>query len=345
MGNNETNDGCGSSAPCFLASIYSAFGSFCDNTDNTGCTSCITANVSAVYTLPSGCTASVKAEYKNRGVGCSNSAMDSGDQLYITNSGGTLIGQSASLLNSACAGTFATTFTTSSIGSGCGNADGVVTMTLSGGQFTVGGRVNRGDEIVTYTINFSGTCGLNCPTILPISLIDFYGTENGNDNDIFWKVASEENIRSYILEKSEDGINFREFSIQNAKGNGSGGQINYYAQDVDPSEGITYYRLSTLEGGGSWNIKNYKTISIDRNSDDWKSLLYQKDNVLFLEFKNSVPKNGIITIFDLSGKSLVEESIKDSQTKINTQNFSEGLYFVKVQSPYKTENFKIIIQK
>jgi hypothetical protein len=341
MGNNEINDGCGSGAPCFLASIYAAYGNFCNNVDNTGCTSCITANVSAVYTVPSGCTASVIAEYKNRGVGCSNSAMDGGDQLYITNSGGTLIGQSASL--TGC-GAFSSGVS-STIASGCGNGDGVVTMTLSGGQFTVGGTVNRGDEIITYTVSFSGTCGLNCPTILPISLIDFYGTENGNDNDIFWKVASEENIRSYILEKSEDGINFREFSIQNAKGNGSVGQINYYAQDVDPSEGITYYRLSTLEGGGSWNIKNYKTISIDRNSDDWKSLFYQKDNTLFLEFKNSAPKNSMISLFDLSGKLLAEESIKNSQTKINVQNLAEGLYFVKIQSPYKTENFKIIIQK
>lgn len=345
MGSNETNNGCGDGAACFLASIYSAYGSFCSNVNNVGCSSCITAPVSAVYTLPSGCTASVKAEYKNRGTGCSNSAMDSGDQLYITNSGGTLIGQSASLLNSSCSGTFATTFTTSAIGTGCGNADGVVTMTLSGGQFTVGGVVNRGDEIVTYTINFSGTCGLNCPTILPISLIDFYGVENGNYNDIFWKVAREENIRSYIIEKSEDGVHFREFNSQSSRGNNSQGLINYFAQDQDPSQGITYYRLSTLEGEGNWNIKNYKTISLDRSLNNLQCSYYQQNQNLVIEFKNLISTNNTIGLYDLAGKLLIEETIKEAQTKINIQDFSGGIYFLRITTPYKTQNFKLIIQK
>jgi hypothetical protein len=344
MGSNQTNVGCGSNAPCNLASVYSAYGTFCGNVDNTGCSSsCITAAVSATYSLPSGCTASITAEYKARsGMGaCSNSAMDSGDQLYITNSGGTVSSQSASL--TSCAGFTSTV--SSSISNGCGNGDGVVKMNITGGVVTIGGVVDRGDEIVTYTINFSGTCGLNCPTLLPIALIDFYGTENGDYNDLVWKVASEHEITNYILEKSEDGIHFREFNIQSARGNANAGQLNYYAQDADPAQGITYYRLSTLEVGGTWDIRNYKTISIDRQSENWKSLFYQKDNFLYLEFKGSVPKNSTVSLFDVSGQLVTEVALKEYQTKINTQDLTGGIYFIRVSSPYKTENFKLIIQK
>ena len=60
---------------------------------------------------------------------------------------------------------------------------------------------------------------------------------------------------------------------------------------------------------------------------------------------NAVPKNTTVSLYDLSGKLLVDETIKASQTKINIQNFSEGIYFLRLSTPYKTENFKIIIQK
>ncbi|MBK8369666.1 MAG: T9SS type A sorting domain-containing protein [Bacteroidetes bacterium] len=39
--------------------------------------------------------------------------------------------------------------------------------------------------------------------------------------------------------------------------------------------------------------------------------------------------NSTISIYDVNGKLLVDETIKDSQTKINTQDFSEGIYFFK----------------
>lgn len=355
MGSNQINAGCGETGlnACNLASIYSSFGTFCNATENGGCSSpaCTTASVSSVYNLPAGCSATITAEYKQRGTGCSNSAMDSGDQLYITNSGGTVSSQSSSMVvglfaGQGTCGTYPSsgTYTTSTanINGGCANANGIVSMIASGGQVTVGGVVDRGDEIVTYTINFSGACGLNCPTVLPVSLIDFYGTQNSSKNDIFWKVAGEENIKNYIIEKSDDGINFREFYSQKPLGS-SNRNFNYYTEDTDPNDGITYYRLSTIEG--SWSIKNLKIISVDRKNHDWKYVYYQQQQNLIVEFKGSVPKNSFIGLFDLSGQLIEEKEVNSSAEIIETSSISAGIYFVKITTPYKTENFKIIIQK
>lgn len=187
----------------------------------------------------------------------------------------------------------------------------------------------------------TGTCAPQL-TILPIDLIDFYATQNGSKNELIWKVASEKNVLQYVIEKSEDGINFKEMVRLNSSIN-EGHAMTYIAEDEEPYSGITYYRLSTIEINGKTN--QYKIIDIDRGNKFWKSLIYQIDNHLVVEFKNTVPKNSTISLFDLSGKLLAEENIKDSQTKMHVQNFAEGFYFVKIQSPYKTENFKIIIQK
>lgn len=182
----------------------------------------------------------------------------------------------------------------------------------------------------------------DCLRILPINLLDFYATQNGNVNELNWKVASEKNVAQYIIEKSEDGIHFIEMARVIAKAK-QGSTAFYSCEDNSPYSGITYYRLNSLENDGE--IKRDKIIYLDRLNQDWKSLIYQQDNFLHVDFKNSIPKNSTISLFDLSGKLLVDEAIKESQTVINTQNLAEGIYFIRITNPYKTENFKLIIQK
>jgi hypothetical protein len=351
MGTGYTT-GCGNgSSGCNLSSVYSAFGTFC-SASAVACGSCPNTNVSVTYNFESGCTATITAEYKARpavsGTACNNSAMDSGDQIFITNSGGSVSAQTSTMqVTLTTCGAYPTlgTYTTaaSSLSTGCGNSDGTVRMIITGGAATIGGVSNRGDEIITYTINASGTCSL-CPTLLPVGLIDFYGVRNDDKNDIYWKVDFQEDIQYYMIEKSEDGINFDQFGIIPAYTYKSNDAKNYYMEDYSPYSDITYYRLSVRESNGA--VKIYNTVYVDTKSmDHWGINHYQKEENLVIDFKNSVPKNSNVSLFDLSGKLLAEESVKNSQTVINVQNLAEGLYFIKIQSPYKTENFKIIIQK
>ncbi len=259
---NGNASGCGDGAgtPCNL-SAYSYFGTFCGPTASVSCSGCSATSISTQYILPAGCTANVIAEFKKRGSGCSNSGMDAGDVLSITSSGGIVVGQSASLTNpvSGCtSSTFATTFTTSTISNGCGNSDGVVTRTITGGQFQINLTSDRGDEIATFSVTITGACGTNCNLVLPIELIDFYASQDGDKNDLVWKVASEEKIVKYIVEKSEDGINFVELLRMNPFGSENTSTI-YTGEDASPYSGITYYRLSTIED--DYSLKYYKTIT------------------------------------------------------------------------------------
>ncbi len=182
-------------------------------------------------------------------------------------------------------------------------------------------------------------------TILPLELIDFYATKEDKQNDIVWKVAEETNVESYMIEKSEDGINFSllENKALNHNKTDQASIKTYSVVDENPFEDYTYYRLGTKGKDGS--IQYHKIISVDEKSTDWGTNHYQKEENLVIDFKNSVPKNSNVSLFDLSGKLLAEKEVKDARTTIGTQELAEGLYFIKVQSPYKTENFKIIIQK
>jgi hypothetical protein len=214
-------------------------------------------------------------------------------------------------------------------GSVCGNF-GIQAVSATGSNY------DRGDEgLFIDDVSFTTTA----PCVLPIQLIDFYATKSKSQNDITWKVAQEENILYYILEKSEDGTNFTELITVSANNES---QIKTYSViDDGPFNEITYYRLKTRENNGS--IVTHKIISIDENSKDWSYTHYQQANNLVLEFKNTIPKNTSAEIFDLSGKQLLSSSIDKTQTLINTENLSNGIYFVRLSTAYKTEYFKIII--
>jgi hypothetical protein len=187
-----------------------------------------------------------------------------------------------------------------------------------------------------------GNSGCTIPfALLPIELIDFYATKNNDVNDVFWKVGSEENVLYYTIDKSNNGIDFKELTTVFVSSNSQ--SKTYNVVDQEPFSDITYYRLGTKEKNGKDYF--YKIISVNEKSDDWKCNHYQQEQNLVIEFKNSVPKHSSISLFDLSGKLLAEEEVNNSQTKINVQNFAEGIYFVRITTPYKTENFKIIIIK
>jgi hypothetical protein len=227
----------------------------------------------------------------------------------------------------------------SNVNSGCGlttyNYNNPSTFAFNNDGASV---LFNGGASPTY-INGNGTCAPSI-IILPIELVDFYATQDGVKNDLVWKVASENNVVQYIIEKSEDGVKFKEITRLNSIARGGESMI-YTTEDNDPYNGVTYYRLNTLEDNGKINYLNI--IDIDRTNQDWKSIIYQNDNYLYVEFKKSVPKNSVISLFDLSGNLIAEETIKDNQTKLNIDGFSAGIYFAKITTPYKTENFKIVI--
>lgn len=191
-------------------------------------------------------------------------------------------------------------------------------------------------------ITYSNTGCIVPLIILPIELLDFYGTQSGSVNNLVWKVASEKNVSQYIIEKSEDGVNFRELTRVNAVG-AEDNLLNYSCEDPNPFAGITYYRLSTMEN--NQKINHYNIIDVDRGNKDWKSLIYQENDQLIVEWKNYVPKDASVVLYDLSGKQLADQNALQAQTKINTNALATGIYFVRISTPYKTENFKVIISK
>ncbi|WP_149241678.1 hypothetical protein [Dyadobacter sp. 32] len=81
-------------------------------------------------------------------------------------------------------------------------------------------------------------------TPLPLRLVAFTGIQENSTNKLQWQTADEVNTKSFELESSKDGRNFKQIATLQAvsKGNNS-----YGYTDVTTYKGTLYYRLKMID--------------------------------------------------------------------------------------------------
>jgi hypothetical protein len=322
--------------------------------------------------IPSGCTATVLAEYgesmnyaalNSGGQDCANAGMDAGGTDILGISTGytssplaaNWLGAIPSLpttnIGTCAAGTSGLNGATlnSSGGSGCyvsggsGNAD--VTCTLSGQtnvSVTMWAASNRGDEILTYTITGVGaTCSNIGVIVLPIQLIAFMAYKTV-DNDIIinWATATEVNNSYFMVEYSLDAKTF--FPYKEIKGAGSSMATKNYSCPfmVDIGKETPYFRLKQVDFNG-----NFKYSQVIMLGTSYGAL---KNKNLNLTAYYSADNDGIVTKFHLDYSQQVNVSLYDvTGTKIqdtNSQLYSQGDNEVLLNAPDKAGIYLLVYQ-
>jgi hypothetical protein len=107
-------------------------------------------------------------------------------------------------------------------------------------------------------------------TPLPITLISFDVIPSNEGNLILWDVASQHNNDYYTIERSDDGIEFRE--IAQVPGDGTATyRMKYSYYDEDFPEGINYYRLKQTDFNGKFEY--FYIISADNRGRTIKEIV------------------------------------------------------------------------
>jgi hypothetical protein len=99
-------------------------------------------------------------------------------------------------------------------------------------------------------------------TTLAVQLTDFSCHQEERSIEIKWRTESELNSDYFVLEKSEDGVQFHPFVQTKAQGNTSL-PTDYIISDITPETGINYYRLTEVDMNGE--RKTYNITACDFN--------------------------------------------------------------------------------
>ncbi|MBL7817337.1 MAG: T9SS type A sorting domain-containing protein [Saprospiraceae bacterium] len=170
--------------------------------------------------------------------------------------------------------------------------------------------------------------------IIPVELVHFKGEVQKDKNLLTWKTATERNTAYFEVEKSYDGHIWRKIDQVKAVGESQTPQYYSYADDnkMQTIGTVYYYRLHIVDNDGSERFSNIIALKVVANMT---ATVFPNpfDKTLTISIQSSFQDNVMVSVTDVSGRVFYENKMSVDVSKaieLSTENFSNGLFFVKI---------------
>ena len=201
--------------------------------------------------------------------------------------------------------------------------------------------------VFQYNERHNGVYGDNSLTV-PVELVSFTGSVNGNTVLLNWSTATETNNRGFDIERSSDQNNF--VNIGFVKGNGTTTQKSVYSfNDNTIDFGKYYYRLKQIDFNGSFTYS--PVVNVDFSNLSYKlSQNYPNPFNPTTSISYSIPEKSFVKleIFNTLGqkvKTLVNGEKESGNYSINfsAENIPSGMYLYKLSTGKFSETKKMLL--
>ncbi len=178
--------------------------------------------------------------------------------------------------------------------------------------------------------------------MLPLTWQFIKAQLQNTDGVITWGTAQEINTQLFIVEHSNDGINFKQLATQAAAGNSSS-VSSYTYTHKNISTGLHYYRIKQIDVDGKFT---YSPIVILLNKDNLKQAFIAPNPVASM-LNLIEPKNIFIqsvTVYDNKGSVVLHKNInREIQVySLPVDNLPIGNYILKVNYTGATKTITFI---
>ncbi|MGE5520195.1 MAG: lamin tail domain-containing protein [Candidatus Dadabacteria bacterium] len=208
-------------------------------------------------------------------------------------------------------------------------------------------------DVASYITNYSTTTTDHYPVftryafdaliVLPSKLLDFTAVKQGSSVNVNWIVNDETNSDKYIVERSNDGVQFTPLASVLAKDDGSTRTV-YSFMDVAPQKGINLYRLKQVYHDDKFEYSRQVPVVFDVPSS-----ITISPNPATTEF--NVRLDGIsgpleLRLLNASGKLMKMQMLAGTYQKVDVSSLAKGIYFVQIISNKKlVQSSKLIIER
>jgi hypothetical protein len=193
------------------------------------------------------------------------------------------------------------------------------------------------DQTTTYTADTTNVV-IIIQQILPIEIHDFDVNKRLNSNEIVWKLEPDPSLFNLTLEKSMDGIEFRQLATFNDDEKFVGSFIDF---DIN-SEQI-YYRLKGTDLQGEIEYSNNLVVSRESNLSFEVYPNPSKET-----FTINVPngfEHGEVFIYNMNGKLLQRERLSGEVHEMNSNEFVlPGINLIVLRSNNQETKFQKLIK-
>jgi hypothetical protein len=168
-------------------------------------------------------------------------------------------------------------------------------------------------------------------TALPVSLASFTATSKGTYNSLNWKVANEEGLDYYSIERSERGSGFKEIGQSMAKG-----ISDYEFIDENPLKGMNYYRLRMVDADGREKYSEIRMVRNDRMNMSFVIYPNPVRQKLNIRYDSNEDGAGTITLLNAMGVRLGQYNILvnkgGGQWQTDLSKLAAGIYYVRMDT-------------
>lgn len=179
---------------------------------------------------------------------------------------------------------------------------------------------------------------------LPITLLSFTGSLKGNNVLLEWSTSSELNSKEFQIEKSNDGINYRNLTTIPAAGSSS--TVKKYSYlDVEATD-LNYYRLRMVDLDGLNKRSNVVFVKNDGLTQSISAVTNPFTDYITIRF-SKLPKGEItLRLIDLSGRLLSSYKYYNPSSSVikfdYNKKLGKGMYILQAESEGKQYSIKLL---
>jgi hypothetical protein len=186
--------------------------------------------------------------------------------------------------------------------------------------------------------NFSPFTISNSTSSLPIELISFNANCNANNHvDIDWSTASENQSSHFLIERSENGMQWVALGVVSAAGN-SNEVLRYHLVDEHPINGINYYRLTQFDFDGQSELFEVVTSLCQKASTSLQIVSFPNPSNsefrIVFEYADITKPTGEIRVLNMHGQTvhLQEHVFKTAinEVVISNRTLMPGMYSIHI---------------
>ena len=185
-------------------------------------------------------------------------------------------------------------------------------------------------------------------TVLPIELVSFTANCNGRSALIEWTTATEKNNDFFVLERSNDAVNFKEIARIAGAGN-SIEPISYAYTDYGVRNGDNYYRLVQVDYDGTSTTSEIIVANCPAEASGEPEVLAFPnpfDDNLTLHFENFGNMQATVEVYDMLGRLVQTQKVNCSQNDyevvLRLAGLSDGTYNVRISTADFVINRKVV---
>jgi hypothetical protein len=189
--------------------------------------------------------------------------------------------------------------------------------------------------------NTSAVLGGSAATgTLPVTWLYFNATQKSDRVALTWGTSAEMNTAYFIVERSLNGVDFKEAGRVEASNNSIVDQ-HYSFNDVVTAEQKLYYRLKQTDKDGTYYYS--KIVSVQTTEQVTARI---QPNPVQNSFRVQLPdnmKNAVLAIYNAAGVQVHKQIINNMQ-QVNAQQLSAGVYYLSIQQGGKQFSLKMVKQ-